>query len=198
MTLLSVPRLLVGICFLCLGWIACGDGGSNGSGALANLTDEELDIYNTAIDNLSLTAGFEVIRPRYLPPGTDWLPSTDYIGDLETAVLQFFPPQTAGSISERPVIYITQDADPNQRHCPPCPGLDSSKFEQHRLGDTELVLDQGRAGESAVFLSIYFRRKDVRVTANFDWQLEPGMPLTVAEDMRAEALKVVESMIGDE
>ena len=196
-TFLSAIRLLVAACFLLIGWIACG-GDSNGGGALANLTDEQLTTYNTAIDSLDRTAGFELMRPAYLPLGTDWLPSTDYIADLETAVLQFFPLEPADLISESPVILIDQVADPNRRHCPPCPGVGGLDLETYQLDDIEVMLDEGRSGENGVFLAVYLRAEDIRVHASFHWQLEPGVPPAVTEDMRAEALKVVESMLDED
>ena len=195
MTRLSVT-LLTAVCILFFG-AACG-GDSDQGGALAEWTSEELAEYQAAIDSLSETAGFELIGPAYLPAGTDWQPSTDYIAYSEEAILQFYPLESTGQVFERLVIFIRQDADPSQRHCPPCPDRDSSEFERDRIGDTELVLDEGRSGESAVFLVIYFRQNDIRVVAHFDWQFEPGAPLVVTDDMGAEALKVVQSMIDPE
>ena len=162
---------------------------------MAALNAEELAEYHAAIDSLSKTAGFELLRPTYLPAGTDWLPSTDYIADGETAVLQFYPIRSVEPVFERPAILIDQVADPNQRHCPPCPGVGGSDLEPYQLGETEVVLDEGRSGDNGVFLAGYFRAEDIRVHARFGWELEPRTPLLVTEDMRAEALRLMQSML---
>jgi len=81
--------LLLAVGFLCLA-AACGSKADEG-GALAALTGEELAQYHAAIDSLGETAGFELLRLTYLPAGTDWLPSTDYIADLETAAFAVLP-----------------------------------------------------------------------------------------------------------
>jgi len=112
--------------------------------------------------------------------------------------LQFYPFESAGEESERPVILITQEDDPARRGCPPCPARDRADRERHRLDNTELVLEQGQSGENAVFLAVYFRADAIRVHASFHWQLEPGVPPVVTEDMRVEALKVVESMVDED
>jgi hypothetical protein len=192
MTRLSGMSLLLAGCILCFG-AACGDDADRGG--LAALTSEELSEYHSAIDSLGETAGFELLRPTYLPAGTDWLPSTDYIADFKSATLTFYPLESAEPTSKRLVIHIAQENDPDELVCPPCSGRDRPNLERYLLGATELVLKQGQSGESALFLMIYFRHDDIRVAANFDWQFEPGGPSVLTDDMRAEALKVVQSML---
>ncbi len=192
--LLFIFRVLLATCWLWVGWTACRDD-SGRDGVLTNLSDEELTAYSAEIESLSKTAGFELLRPTYLPAGTDWLPSTDYIADLKSATLTFYPLQSAEPTSERLVVHIAEENDPDELVCPPCSGRDRPNLERYLLGATELVLEQGQSGESALFLVVYFRHRDIRVSANFDWQFEPSARLVLTDEMRAEALKVVESMI---
>jgi hypothetical protein len=193
MTRLSGISLLLAGCLLSVA-AACSDDGNEG-GALAALSTEELAEYHAMIDSLGETAGFELLRPTYLPGGTDWLPSTDYIEDGEMAILQFYPIGSLEPEFERLVILIDQVADPNERHCPPCPGVGGSDLESYQLGETEVVLDEGRSGGNWVFLAGVFRTEEIRVHARFNWELEPRTPLLVTEDMRAEALRLMRSML---
>jgi hypothetical protein len=172
---------------------ACGNG-SKDDGALAGLTEGQLAEYNSTIDAAGATAGFELVRPSYLPLGTDWLPSTDYIALSKEATMSFYPNESVGATFEQPYIHIVQALDLARQICPPCAERDSPDLERHLQGNTELILQQGRSAERRVFLAIYFRRGDIWVMATFDWQLQPGMSEIVTNEMKTEALKVVRSM----
>ena len=193
-TLLCVSQGLIVMCWLLLSWVACGHGDDE-RGVFNDLTTEERAAYDAALGRLSQTAGFEVRSPAYLPEETNWLPDTDYVRHSSEAILTFYPLEFSTSTSESPLINLRQVVDSGGRVCPPCDQSDSDRFEEIQLDETQVLLRDGQVGEGRLFLVAYFRVEAIRVVARFDWSLEQGVPVALTDDMKAEALKVIESML---
>jgi hypothetical protein len=192
--LLSDACLLASGCILWLGFVACEDSPNEG-GAFEKLTDQQTAEYGMLVDELSATAGFKFLQPTYLPSGTDWLPGTDYVPELRQATLTFYPDEAVTSGRDRLLIHISEIFDPDEGICPPCGSRDSPDFERGRLGATEILFDSGEIRGGVELLTIYFREDDIRVAATFEWRREPSATPASTDELKEEALRVVQSML---
>jgi len=175
----ALSLCLLGLC-LSVGVLSC-----NGGGSVSTKPSE--------VTQLEQRAGFELLWPSSLPPGSDPKPQPEYDSEHQVAQLTYF--RTNGDeASDTPVIFIFEALDPSERFCPPCPGRDSIALESSIVAGRNVYFREVRTG-GGVSLDLFVRHRGVRLEVIFDWLIPSGSPAALTERMKQEANAVVRSML---
>ena len=161
-----------------------------------------------SIEEMERTGGFAFVFPSYVPEGMDKKMSLNawvYGGEVANgeSKIQGESMMIHRGRAESPIITIAEEI-----HSVPSGALvierdfsSSDRVQDITIGDTNvfcellpLSLDLG-TDERHPRLECNWRAEDWRFSVSFDWSVTTPMPDDITEEMRQEAMKVVESII---
>lgn len=173
--------------FLVLALSACSDGQSPETmvpcGGQPDL-HEHMEPIQAALD-------FDVLVPTYLPATTSSIPEpTLYPLRDEIEILFARCPDIASGVPG-PQIQITETTQ-ELRLADPGSSLPST--ERLEIRGASALITQGSSGDTAL-LGIGWQQAGLSLSATFMWGSRDGTPPEITPEMKAEALRVVESII---
>jgi hypothetical protein len=165
---------------------ACGDGGSPQvsaqCGGLPNL-DKAREIIETSLD-------FEVLIPTFLPATTSAnAEPTINLPDEISILFPSCPDTTSGVLGPQIVLDET-----TQLVTFPEPGQSDPPTERVQVQDASVLLSQGGFDDTTT-VGIDWHQAGLSISATFMWTNKGGPPPEITPEMKAEALRVVESIV---
>jgi len=159
--------------------------------------DDEWPYSVVSIEEMERIGGFPFIFPSYLPEGMDgkmelsaWPGGEETVGGVQ---YETYPKESVLIYRKRvdaPGITITQRKPPFLEAYPDS----TSAPESHTIAGTEVFCHVHNPWDHVVLLC-YWLIEDRGFEALFSWTVGSPTPYFIAEDMREEALKVIQSMI---
>ena len=161
--------------------------GCNGSGPSRPSTEESLGHAQSVVS-------FPIVVPSYLPSGVSAEPDIK-VTPSESVRLTFYPKvQSDDPDPTAPLVYITQKLTDAR----PLTASESADVTERRLRDKTITFQSGRNAKDEVFLAGSWRDGDLLWEANLIWWADSPEQKAASPEMEAEAVKVIESLIGQE
>lgn len=133
---------------------------------------------------------FDLVLPAYLPPTTASIPDLTIEAPNE-ATLRFAPCSVQTSVAEGPQVLITESTEPLQFYQP---GTSVPPTERLEIAGHYVLYSQTSA-TSQPTIGVNWRQADLSFIAILTWHTRDGSSISVSEEMKSEAIRIVESMI---
>ena len=206
-TRLTIIALAVASLMLALTGTACRssssgtEGNSPDWGSFVEVPDSEYPTPTASIEEMERVGGFPFIFPSYLPEGME---RKMVLGAWAQTVSVFDGVRKIGGPGEEVAIYPTRLDLPYisiEERMAPFPESfprSSTDVEHISIGNIEVACEtHSPSGEDRFpVMQCDWLTGEIGVSILFSWDLERAIPGLITEEMRQEAMKVVESMIA--